>query len=150
MFCPTCRGEFREGILVCPDCEVSLVPALPVDAADRQVLGDKPTVSQGTLIKRLWAGEVSLPITYWGFGFAGGLLLSLLEEALFSSAPATAQTALLAFGYLALLLFYLIFVSVAIWRAANRYPGPAVWVHLAKFSVVLRLIGILASILAAQ
>ncbi len=25
MFCPECEGEFREGIRVCPDCEIALV-----------------------------------------------------------------------------------------------------------------------------
>ena len=28
MICPQCEGEFREGIAVCPDCEVKLVDAL--------------------------------------------------------------------------------------------------------------------------
>lgn len=69
MFCPTCRGEFREGILVCPDCEVSLVADLPTETADRQVQHDRLEASQRSLVKRLWAGEISLPITYWGFGF---------------------------------------------------------------------------------
>jgi len=29
MFCPSCRGEFREGFTWCRDCEVSLVESLP-------------------------------------------------------------------------------------------------------------------------
>ncbi|MDT3695944.1 MAG: hypothetical protein ROY99_06085 [Ignavibacterium sp.] len=27
-FCPNCRYEYKEGIKVCPDCNVSLVPEL--------------------------------------------------------------------------------------------------------------------------
>jgi hypothetical protein len=28
MYCPQCEGEFRDGITVCPDCEVPLVESL--------------------------------------------------------------------------------------------------------------------------
>ena len=41
MFCPECRAEFRDEIVVCPDCEVSLVselPAAPEFAGDDLVL----------------------------------------------------------------------------------------------------------------
>ncbi|HXG94337.1 MAG TPA: DUF2007 domain-containing protein [Blastocatellia bacterium] len=30
-FCPNCEAEYREGIKVCPDCEVELVPELTPD-----------------------------------------------------------------------------------------------------------------------
>jgi hypothetical protein len=29
LFCPECRGEFREGFTVCPDCEIELVTEDP-------------------------------------------------------------------------------------------------------------------------
>lgn len=41
MFCPECRAEFRDEIVVCPDCEVSLVSELqaaPEFAEDDLVL----------------------------------------------------------------------------------------------------------------
>lgn len=29
MFCPKCKYEYKEGILVCPDCDIELVEKLP-------------------------------------------------------------------------------------------------------------------------
>ena len=34
MYCPECRAEFREGITICPDCEVPLVEELPDESTD--------------------------------------------------------------------------------------------------------------------
>ncbi len=44
MFCATCRGEFRAGIVRCPTCDVALVDALP--ETENVVLGDD-TVAVG-------------------------------------------------------------------------------------------------------
>ncbi|HAK57706.1 MAG TPA: hypothetical protein DCP06_01865 [Lachnospiraceae bacterium] len=33
-WCPNCKNEYREGITVCPDCEVELVDEEPVDEAE--------------------------------------------------------------------------------------------------------------------
>ena len=30
-WCPKCKNEYVEGILICPDCEIDLVDELPED-----------------------------------------------------------------------------------------------------------------------
>lgn len=30
MFCPLCKAEYRQGITICPDCNVALVPQSPI------------------------------------------------------------------------------------------------------------------------
>jgi hypothetical protein len=43
MWCPECRGEYREGFTVCADCGVALVESLPPQAerqqADHKIVG---------------------------------------------------------------------------------------------------------------
>lgn len=45
MYCPTCRGEYREGITTCPRCDVGLRETLPeVDV----IQAEEETVAVGT------------------------------------------------------------------------------------------------------
>ena len=72
MFCPTCEGEFREGIEVCPDCDVALVhelvepyhdnsPLVRVfETADPAVLPLVKSLLEGSEIPFLIKGEETL------------------------------------------------------------------------------------------
>ncbi len=72
-----------------------------------------------SLIKLLWRGELSLPMTYWAYGVGGVFLISFFMI--------LTLTTVSSFGLLmGLLLFkalYMIFISVAIWRSADKYEG---------------------------
>ena len=46
VFCPLCKAEYRQGITICPDCNVALVPQLP----------EGEEHPEGLLVP-LWAGE---------------------------------------------------------------------------------------------
>jgi hypothetical protein len=89
------------------------------------------------MIIRLWRGELGLWKTFWLFGLTGGLLLGL---PIFGGILAltdvpdnrAASLFLLALGFL---FVYLTWVSMGIWRAANRYRGDSTWAVLAKIFV---------------
>jgi hypothetical protein len=46
MYCPVCRAEYRQGIAVCADCHVALVPSLPEASHDK-----------GGAFVTLWEGD---------------------------------------------------------------------------------------------
>ena len=46
MYCPDCRAEYRQGIAVCADCHVALVPSLPEASHDK-----------GGAFVTLWEGD---------------------------------------------------------------------------------------------
>jgi hypothetical protein len=86
--------------------------------------------------KRLWRGDESLYLTYWGFGCIGGIAINKLFDYLVMQRVDAGWLILLAILFIA----YWIFTSVAIWRSADNYKastGSSVYANLAKVSVVL-------------
>jgi hypothetical protein len=114
------------------------------ESADDTRLGTVPAaVSQGAhaYVARLWRGEVSLPITYWLWGFLGNALTRILIVIVLL---ATNASVALSIGLAVLYLAYCAFIIVAIWRSAGRYTGRRIWRDLARFSLALLLITWLA------
>ena len=106
-------------------------------------------------LKILWRGEIPLGRTYWVFG---GLFLSLLIipgyfiDPTISGSANLEPSASFVFGTMAYAIFtlaYIVFISVAIWRSAGRYEGPAIWAVLARIMVVIGLIQTAFQIAAA-
>lgn len=97
-------------------------------------------------VRRLWRGELPLATTYWVFGVLLGGVGSCLGWAviarrltpLYLAGRGYALGVIYAFVLVAIL--YGIFVSVAIWRSANKYTRPRRWQGLAKSGVVVGLI----------
>lgn len=88
------------------------------------------------LIGRLWAGDVELPVAFWGYMVAGGIAVNLVTAAiglmLFASDAHVAVATALLFGHAP----YNLFTLVAVWRAAGRRRGEAKgaerWAALAR------------------
>ena len=86
---------------------------------------------------RLWHGNVRLVITFWVFG--------VLTSALIGIPLGILSLMLRSPGLVYVIIFPVtIFQSVAIWRSANRYPGPTSNKKLAQMSVAL---GVLFTVL---
>jgi hypothetical protein len=78
---------------------------------------------------RLFNGELGLAVTYWVFGMLGAGAWKLI---FWLVRPERALTWVL----LALMLAYLGFIYVSIWRAATKYNGRKEWALLAKAAVI--------------
>ena len=95
------------------------------------------------LIGALWRGERSLRVTYWIFGaaiyFGINMGMGFVQASELFKSEALVDVALTVL-VMVLLIAYLLFISVAIWRSASAYQGKPMWAALAKFSVALGLI----------
>src|SRR2546426_71880 len=97
---------------------------------------------QPGLVGGLWRGEVPLVRAYWRYGFLLNALFATTAAVLAMLADCPECGRILAAPGLVPLwwLFYLAyfaFIVVAIWRTAERYPGPRRWAWLARAAVML-------------
>ena len=92
------------------------------------------------LIKALWRGEIPLARTYWLFGAVAGLFFGaafLYIEFNAVSFWSSSLGMIVIYGLFSAYLIYFLFIYIAIWRSAGKYPGPGIWAGLARVAVVL-------------
>ena len=94
--------------------------------------------------QKFWNGELSLPQSYWVVGTLIGTAVSLLI--MFIVISIGANEALL----FVLLIPWYVFVWGGVWRSADKYKGPKGWAILAKISLVLSGIRLLAGLMAGN
>ena len=91
----------------------------------------------GSIVRRLWAGEVPLARAFWSYAMIGGTALNgvmtLLALALLTM-DVPAVVAVVAF---ALPIPYNLLVLVAVWRSAGAYQGLRLWADLARAAIVI-------------
>jgi hypothetical protein len=73
---------------------------------------------------RLWRGELALDNAFWNWAVIGGLAVNL-----------TSSIA----GYI-FSVPYNIFVSVGVWRSAERYTGERKWAELAQIVTLVGMV----------
>ena len=90
----------------------------------------------GAIVKRLWRGEVPLPIAFWHYAVVGGLLTNLATTGASLALLASGGSAAVAAAIFALHLPYNLFTALAVWRSADRYDGLRRWADLARPAVI--------------
>jgi hypothetical protein len=113
----------------------------PFGAATSEML---PPPTKTFILRRLWNGELSLPVTYWAWGVGGSFLVGLaLGKTNFAS---TFAEILIIDG---LILAWMIFITVCIFaraRAYSRQYPTRHWGTVAKIFAGLSLLGGLANL----
>ena len=94
------------------------------------------------LAKALWGGRCPLQDAFWQYAVLYGLLLNLVTHLVFFILFATdANMVLVVLAFVAPVP-YNIFVVVAVWRSAARYPGSKTWADMARLGVVIWMAGL--------
>ncbi|MGH6934282.1 MAG: hypothetical protein ACREEE_17840 [Dongiaceae bacterium] len=94
------------------------------------------TILGMNLARRLWAGEVALPVAFWGYMVAGGIILNLVTAAIGLALFAAEAPTAIAIATLFLHAPYNLFMLVAVWRGAGRWRSAARWAALARPAAV--------------
>ena len=108
--------------------------------------GENP---QSNFFLRLFRGDISLPITYWVFGVGTGIVfrfVNFLIEKNFIQIVMHDQGIALIKGYNIFAILISLFLSIAIWRSANKYDQSPGWALVAKIMVIIRLLVIVMTI----
>ncbi len=84
------------------------------------------------LITLLWRGKIPLVITYWVFMVLEGLLFKMVSAVPSEDVSPSQLIVWIAVGLLSFQLAYSVFITVAVWRAADAYEGKSIYANLAK------------------
>ena len=77
-FCPQCKAEYTEGILICADCQVELVSERPpddtVEYVDWEIVHHVPNEVAGNMIKGILEGAgIGVVLHSHGINALGGI-----------------------------------------------------------------------------
>ncbi len=84
------------------------------------------------LVRRLWLGELPLTEAFWRYAVAYGLALNLVTSFLFFFLLMNDTSIFVLVPAFVLPTPYNVLIVVAVWRSAERYPGPRHWVGYAR------------------
>ena len=89
---------------------------------------------------KFWYGDLSLPMSYWVVGLAGGIIVSIpvLILVIATGMPDLMMNVIL--------LPWVIYVSVGCWCSSEKYKGPKFWSVLVKFLVIIGIISTIVQI----
>jgi len=108
-----------------------------VDATSRA-----PERGAGSILRRLWAGELPLGEAFWWYAIVCGSALNVAATLLAIALLAADLSAVLAVAVAALPIPYNLVALVSVWRSASAYEGPRLYADLAR---ILSLVWALAA-----
>ena len=86
---------------------------------------------------RMWRGEEPLGVAFWQWAVSVGLIVNVaFVFAMYGAISAGAPGIVLVLVHLAPWP-YNIFTGIAVWRAADRYPGSPFWATAARSAIIL-------------
>ena len=90
---------------------------------------------------KFFDGELSLPHSYWLVGIVYSIVVGILAAIIILSFSLPDKTLNV------LVLPWIIFISIGIWRSSDKYKGPKFWAILAKIVVVISIIQSIGDVL---
>ena len=96
-------------------------------------------------IVRLWTGDVPLRESFWHYAILYGLLVNLVTSLIFLTLLINEANAILLIFAYAIPVPYNFIIAVAVWRSADRYPGPKEHANLARLVTVIWMVMLTAT-----
>ncbi len=104
---------------------------------------------EGSLLRRLWHGDVPLRQTFWVAGLATNLAFRV-GLVILASLPRNGLVETVAIALALVYMAYLVFSAVAIWRSAGQYRGAPSWRNLARLWVILSALQLVVNAIAVS
>ena len=93
-------------------------------------------------LKKFWDGDVPLVISYWIIGVILNVIVSFSIGFILTFVLLTLGTSDTTINILLnlFIIAWIIFLTVGIWRSADKYQGKKIWSHLTKLVLVIGII----------
>ena len=89
------------------------------------------------VMKKFFEGKLSLPISFWVFGFIGSAIMGLIGMLITQDIGMTRVVALP----------WHIFMLIGVWRSSNNYKGSKIFSILAKIMLVIWSLNFIAGLM---
>lgn len=84
----------------------------------------------------VWRGEVPLATAFWWHAIVVGTAINVVATFAFVAVHAAHVSNVASLAVMLAPIPYNVFVAVAVWRSAGRYPGPPFHAQMARAAVV--------------
>lgn len=147
MVCPAC-GAFQPRAENCVDCGVCVDKHRQPEPVESEKITEpvRAESPKKNIFVRVFSGDVSLPITYWVWGGLGNVISAgayAVIEFNYASIVMSPYGDVFLNSFYAIVLAYVVFIWVAVWRSAGKYQGSG-WGAVARFMVALSILGLVS------